>query len=104
MKELASPQPKQPRKKRVIPTEEKLRAVLEIWTECRSISSLCQELSVTRNQLIRWQEIAMAAMRQALEQNNRRVKKATLNQRLEHLLSNSNSQKKKPKKDQQQDA
>ena len=102
MKENLSQQEKTPRRKRMISAEEKVRAVLSIWTECQTISSLCRELSVTRNQLVRWQEIAMAAMKQALDQTSRKKKKSNLNQRLESLILNNQPPKKKQKTDEQQ--
>ena len=79
---------KQQRQRRNIPAADKCRAVLSVWTESRSISEICRELSVTRSQVKRWQEIAMESMLQALETRNRKVKKSVLNSRLENLLAN----------------
>ena len=79
---------KQVKQRRNIPAPEKCRAVLSVWTESRSISEICRELSVTRSQIKRWQEIAMESMLQALETRKNKVKKSVLTGRLEKLLAN----------------
>ena len=77
---------KKSRNKRQISASEKCRAVLSVWTESCSISEVCRDLSVTRAQVTRWQEIAMEAMLQALDRQVRKVKKTPLSNRLEKLL------------------
>ena len=79
---------KHQKSKRNIPAQEKCRAVLSVWTESRSISEICRELSATRSQVKRWQEIAMEAILKSLDQTPRKVRKTVLSKRLETLLTN----------------
>lgn len=48
------------------PVMEQCRAVLSIWTEQRTVETVCRELGLKRHVLIQWQERAMAGMIRAL--------------------------------------
>lgn len=45
---------------------EQCRAVLSVWTEQRTVETVCKELGVKRHVIIQWQERAMAGMIGAL--------------------------------------
>jgi transposase-like protein len=45
---------------------EQCRAVLSVWTEQRSVETVCRELGIQRHALIQWQERAMVGMIGAL--------------------------------------
>jgi len=84
--ELAAQRQKRPR--REIAPQEKVKAVLAIWTERRKASELCRDLGVNRIQLDRWEEQALEGMLQALERKSRRQEPELkmLGSHLERLL------------------
>jgi len=45
---------------------EQCRAVLSVWTEQRTVETVCKELGIKRHVIIQWQERAMAGMIRAL--------------------------------------
>lgn len=45
---------------------EQCRAVLSIWTERRTVKTVCRDLGIRRPVLMQWQDRAMAGMMQAL--------------------------------------
>ena len=53
-------------KRRVFNPEEKITAVLSIWTERKTLSQMCREMSVSNALVNRWQDQAMEAMLKAL--------------------------------------
>ena len=54
------------RSRRVFEPEEKITAVLSIWTERKTMTQMCREMSVSNALLNRWQDQAMEAMLNAL--------------------------------------
>ncbi len=66
-------------------TQEKLKAVLSIWTERRCATEVCREMQVSWTLVDRWQKQAMEGMVKALEPRVKE-KQPALNDRLEKLL------------------
>ena len=77
---------KKTRSRRKFTVEEKLKAVLMVWTERRSGAEVCKEMKLNWTLLDRWQNQAMEGMLAALEpkQNDQ---SPPLNSRLEKLLT-----------------
>ena len=74
------------RKRRSFNTEEKIRAVLSVWTERRSASEVCREMSISWTLPDRWQNLAMEGLIRGL--NARRQEKPTsINNHLEKLIA-----------------
>jgi transposase-like protein len=65
--------------------EEKVKAVLMIWSDRRSISALCREKQVSWTLLNHWQHLAMEGMVKALSPDVKE-KPPALSERLEKLL------------------
>ena len=65
---------------------EKCRAVLALWTERRTMTELCKELSVNWTQLDTWQNKALEGMLIALEARRKEERQPALNSRLQKLL------------------
>ena len=74
------------RKRRIFSSLEKSKAVLSIWSERRTMTELCKELSVTSGQLSKWQHQAMEGMLSALESKRDQEQLPALNNRLARLL------------------
>ena len=65
--------------------QDKIMAVLSVWTERRSIAQMCQEMAVSPALLSQWQNQAMEAMVAALSPKTP-DKPAALNARLTRLI------------------
>jgi transposase-like protein len=82
-----SPKPKRPR---LIPppysAQEKVQAVLRVWTERCKASELCRELQVNYVTFDQWQQRAMEGMLQALEPRVNLAQGQALSPRLQALL------------------
>ena len=65
--------------------QDKIMAVLSVWTERRSIAQMCQEMAISPALLSQWQNQAMEAMVAALSPN-KADKPAALNARLTRLI------------------
>ena len=76
---------KKTRVRRTFSVEEKLKAVLMVWTERRSGAEICKEMNLNWTLLDRWQNQAMEGMLKALEPK-KKEEQAPLNSRLEKLL------------------
>jgi hypothetical protein len=70
-----------------IPTTEKCRAVLSVWTEKRKPSQICEELGIKWTILMHWQNRALEGMMQALEPRRNLAQGAALSPRLQSLLA-----------------
>ena len=55
------------RTRRVFEPQQKITAVLSIWTERRTSSQVCQELSISPTLLGQWQNLAIEGMLKALD-------------------------------------
>ena len=55
-------------KSRQISAAEKCKAVLAVWTEKETVSSVCRRLAIQRPQLVRWEELALEGMLRSLEE------------------------------------
>ena len=73
------------RNRRSFETHQKITAVLSIWTERRTISQICREMSISHALLDRWQNQAMEGMLTALSPK-KPEKQAALNARLSRLI------------------
>lgn len=76
---------KKTRTRRKFSAEEKLTAVLMIWTEKKSGVEICKQMNLSWTILDRWQNQAMEGMLSALEPK-KKEESPTLNARLEKLL------------------
>ena len=76
---------KKTRVRRTFTVEEKLKAVLSIWTERQTGAEVCQEMRLSWALLDRWQNQAMEGMVTALEPKNKEAA-PLLNGRLSKLL------------------
>ena len=65
--------------------QEKIMAVLSVWTERRTIAQMCQEMVISPALLSQWQNQAMEAMVAALSPR-KAEKPAALNARLTRLI------------------
>lgn len=74
------------RVRRSFHTEEKIRAVLSIWTERRSATEVCREMAISWALLDRWQNLAMEGLMKGLDAR-RPEKPAGINVRLEKLIA-----------------
>ena len=77
---------KQRRKRRVFSAEEKGKAVLSLWSERRTATEVCNEMSVSSAQLCKWQHLAMEGILSALESKQDQAKQPALNSRVEALM------------------
>ena len=77
---------KKTRVKREFTVEDKLKAVLAVWTERRTGTEICREMNLTWTLLDRWQNQAMEGMLSALEQKKKEEQLPALNGRLKKLL------------------
>lgn len=85
---------KKKRVRRVFTAEEKVKAVLAVWSERRTITEMSREMDVCYAQLSKWQNLAMEAMLSALESKREQEKAPALNLRLEKLLERKSSSRK----------
>lgn len=76
---------KRTRVRRIFTVEEKLKAILSVWTERRSGTEICKEMNLSWTLLDRWQNQAMEGMLGALEQKKKEAI-PILNTRLRKLL------------------
>jgi hypothetical protein len=67
--------------------QQRVQAVLALWTERRRPADLCQELAISPKVLAQWEQRALAAMLQALETPTRRELGPALSPKLERLLA-----------------
>ena len=74
--------------------QQRVQAVLSIWTERRRPAEVCQELTIRPTVLSRWQRRAVAAMLQALEPRARLEPGPALSPKLERLLARQALQQK----------
>jgi transposase-like protein len=73
------------RTRRVFDPQQKITAVLSIWTERRTSSQVCQELSISPTLLGQWQHLAIEGMLKALDPKQKDPL-PPLNQRLSRLI------------------
>lgn len=71
---------------------EKCQAILSVWSERRSPSQVCREMSITWTLLSQWQNRALEGMMQALEPRVNLETAAALNPRLHALLEKKEQQ------------
>lgn len=76
---------KKTRVRRTFSVEEKLKAILLVWTDRKSGAQICKEMDLNWTLLDRWQNQAMEGMLSALEPK-RKEEAVHLNSRLEKLL------------------
>ncbi len=67
--------------------QQRVQAVLALWTERRRPADLCQELAISPKVLAHWEERALSGMLQALEAPTRREPGPALSPKLERLLA-----------------
>ncbi len=67
--------------------QQRVQAVLALWTERRRPVDLCQELAISPKALSQWEQRALAAMLQALEVPTRLEPGPALSPKLERLLA-----------------
>ena len=67
--------------------QQRVQAVLSLWTERRRPADLCQELALSPKVLAQWEERALVAMLQALETPTRREPGPALSPKLERLVA-----------------
>jgi transposase-like protein len=75
--------PKQHR--RIFDPQQKITAVLSIWTERRTSAQICQELDISPNLLGQWQNLAIEGMLKSLDPT-KKDPVPPLNQRLSRLI------------------
>lgn len=73
------------KKKRAFDPHQKITAVLSVWTEKKTTTQMCRELSISSSLLNQWQNQAMAAMVTALSPK-RPGQSKSLNPRLNRLI------------------
>ena len=73
------------RTRRIFDPEQKITAVLSVWTERRTSAQVCQELDISPNLLGQWQNLAIEGMLKALDPT-KRDPLPPLNQRLSRLI------------------
>ena len=55
------------RSRRIFEPQQKITAVLSIWTERRTTAQVCQEMDISPTLLGQWQNLAIEAMLKALD-------------------------------------
>jgi transposase-like protein len=73
------------RTRRIFDPEQKITAVLSIWTERRTSAQVCQELDISPNLLGQWQNLAIEGMLKALDPT-KKDPLPPLNHRLSRLI------------------
>jgi hypothetical protein len=67
--------------------QQRVQAVLSIWTERRRRGEICQELAITPKVLSLWEQRAVAGMLKTLESQTRLEGSPALSPKLERLLA-----------------
>jgi len=73
------------RPRRIFDPQQKITAVLSIWTERRTTAQVCQEMEVSPTLLGQWQNLAMEGMFKALDPS-KKDPLPPLNHRLTRLI------------------
>ena len=83
-------------KKEALPysAQQRVQAVLSIWSERRGTREICRELSIHASALYAWQRRALQAMLQALEPVRSQEPGPALSPKLERLLARQSLQQK----------
>jgi len=71
--------------RRVFDPQQKITAVLSLWTERRSSAQICQELEISPTLLGQWQNLAVEGMLKALDPT-KKDPLPPLNRRLSRLI------------------
>jgi transposase-like protein len=71
--------------RRTFDPQQKITAVLSIWTERRTTAQICQEMNISPTLLGQWQNLAIEGMLKALDPT-KRDPLAPLNARLSRLI------------------
>jgi Transposase len=66
--------------------QQRVQAVLSVWTERRHTREVCRELAVHPSVLYAWEKRALSAMLKALEPATRQERGPALSPKLERLL------------------
>ena len=74
-------------------SQQKVEAVLSVWTEQSTQTQVCKSMGISSMTLMKWQEIAMEAMLEVLEGVQSKPQAKSLSPRLEKLLSRQVSKK-----------
>jgi hypothetical protein len=74
--------------------QQRVQAVLSLWTERRRPAEVCQELAISPKVLAHWEERALAGMLTALEARTRREPGPALSPKLERLVARQAAQQK----------
>ena len=74
--------------------QQRVQAVLSIWSERRRPGEVCQELAISPAVLSHWEKRALAAMLKALESQTRLEPGPALSPKLERLLARQALQQK----------
>jgi len=67
--------------------QQRVQAVLAVWTERRRPAEVCRELAITEKVLSHWETRALSGMLQALETPARREPGPALSPKLERLVA-----------------
>jgi hypothetical protein len=67
-------------------TQQRVQAVLSVWTERRHTREVCRELAIHPSVLYAWEKRALSAMLKALEPATRQERGSALSPKLERLL------------------
>jgi transposase-like protein len=73
------------RQRRIFDPQQKITAVLSIWTERRTSAQICQELDISPNLLGQWQNLAIEGMLKSLDPT-KKDPLPPLNHRLSRLI------------------
>ena len=73
------------RTRRIFDPEQKITAVLSVWTERRTSAQVCQELEISPNLLGQWQNLAVEGMLKSLDPT-KKDPLPPLNHRLSRLI------------------
>ena len=81
--------PDVPRKKEPPPftAQQRVQAVLAVWTERRRPVEVCRELAITEKVLSQWEKRALSGMLKALDAQTRLEAGPALSPKLERLLA-----------------
>ena len=71
--------------RRIFEPQQKITAVLSIWTERRTTAQVCQEMDISPTLLGQWQNLAIEGMLKALDPR-KKDSLAPLNHRLSRLI------------------
>jgi hypothetical protein len=75
-------------------TQQRVQAVLSVWTECRHTREVCRELAIHASVLYGWERRALGAMFKALAPATRQEPGPALSPKLERLLARQALQQK----------